>query len=285
MSNTGIRNKDKIITDEQNEALTAELNFEEFTLAVKQMHPDKVSGPDGLNSAFFQHVWQLFGHDVFMSCKKWLDECMFPADLNDTNLVLIPKKECVETPKDLRPIALCNVLYKILAKVLPNRLEKILPGVISEEQSAFVPGRNIQDNVLVSFELIHYMHRKKHGQEGDVALKLDISKAYDLVNWRYLQDRMRIMGFSEKWVRWIMLCVTTISYSVSFNDTTLGPILPSRGLRQGDPISPYLFLLCVEGISKLLKDAANNEVIHGCKISSTTLSVPHLHFADVSFFF
>lgn len=132
-------------------------------------------------------------------------EGSFSAEVNDTNLILIPKKDSVYDPKYLRPIALCNVLYKIVAKVLANRLQKILSAVISEEQSAFVPGRNITDNVLVAFELLHYMKRKNNGQEGEVALKLDISKAYDRVSWNYLRNRMVSMGFSEKWIKWVML--------------------------------------------------------------------------------
>ena len=130
----------------------------------------------------------------------------------------------VDDPKDLRPIALCNVLYKIIAKVLANRLQKILPQIISEEQSAFVPGRNITDNVLVAFEILHYMKRKHSGQDGVVALKLDISKAYDRVSWDYLRYRMRAMGFSDKWIKWVMLCVTTVSYTISFQGSMIGPI-------------------------------------------------------------
>ena len=128
------------------------------------MHPDKASGPDGLNPAFFQHFWRLLGEEVFKCCYQWLDEGIFPAEVNDTTLVLIPKKDNVDDPKDLRPIALCNVLYKILSKVLANRLQKILPNIISEEQSAFVSGHNITDNILVAFEILHYMKRKHSGQ-------------------------------------------------------------------------------------------------------------------------
>lgn len=146
--------------------------------------------------------------------------------------MLIPKKDNVEKPTDLRPIALCNVLYKILAKVLANKLKKFLPDLISENQSAFVPGRNISDNVLVAFELLHFMKRKDRGSEGKVALKLDISKAYDRVDWNFLRNRMKAMGFKEKWIKWIMLCVMTMSYMINFDGTTVGPIIPSRGLRQ-----------------------------------------------------
>lgn len=100
-----------------------------------------------------------------------MTECKFSTSVNDTTLVLIPKKEKVEEVKDLRPIALCNVLYKVLSKVLANRLRKILPGLISEEQSAFDPGRNIIDNVMVAFELLHYLKRKSEGQGRGSSLK------------------------------------------------------------------------------------------------------------------
>lgn len=168
---------------------------------------------------------------------------------------------------------------------MSNRLQRILPSIISEEQSAFVPGRNITDNVLIAFELLHYMKRKNNGQEGEVALKLDISKAYDRVSWNYLRKRMIMMSFSEIWIRWIMLCVTTVSYSISFQGSTIGPIIPRRGLRQGDALSPYLFLICVEGLSLALKSYAANGGIKGCCIGQSAPSVTHLLFADDSFLF
>lgn len=119
--------------------------------------------------------------------------------------------------KDLHPIALCNVLYKILAKVLANRHKVILPSAVFENQTTFVPGRNISDNVLIAFEIIHFMKRKNYGADGEIALKLDVSKAYNRVDWCYLSDNMERMGFNEKWVKWVMLCVTTISYNICFN--------------------------------------------------------------------
>ncbi|WOG81200.1 hypothetical protein DCAR_0100345 [Daucus carota subsp. sativus] len=188
--------------------------------------------------------------------------------------------------RDLRPIALCNVLYKIIAKCLANRLKIILPGLISENQSAFVPGSNISDNVLVAFEALHYMKRKQSGNDGVVALKLDISKAYDRVDWSYLRKRMIQMGFCEGWIKWILLCVTTVHYKVCFNGVQLGPVTPKRGLRQGDPLSPYLFLLCVEGLSSALKRAERNGGLQGCKISisQSAPTITHLLFADDSFF-
>ncbi|XP_074324401.1 uncharacterized protein LOC141661315 [Apium graveolens] len=155
--------------------------------------------------------------------------------------------------------------------VLANRLKKILPQIISEEQSTFVRDRCISDNVIVAFEIIHHMRGEKRGEEGNVALKLDISKAYDRVNWDYLRKRMQDMGF--------------LSYDVCFNGETVGPICPKRGLRQGDPLSPYLFLFYAEGLSNLLDNTAAEGRIQGCKISIGAPEVTHLFFIDDSFLF
>lgn len=143
-------------------------------------------------------------------------------------MVLIPKKENADRMTNLRPVALWNVLYKILAKVLANRLKVILPGIISEHQSGFVPGKNISNNVLVVLEIIHHMKRKRTGNIGEVALKLDINKAHDRVDWRFLRTRMHQMCFCVKWIEWTMICVNTVQYSICFNDSLLGPVIPRR---------------------------------------------------------
>lgn len=168
---------------EQNEFLTGEFTYEEFNATIKEMHPDKASGPDGQNPAFFQIFWSIMGQEIFKQCKTWLLTKQFPGELNSTNVVLIPKKENASCMKYLRPIAPYNVLYKIIEKVLANRLKVVLSSLISENQSAFVKDRSITDNVLIVFEMIHHMNQKKSGSVREVALKLDISKAYDRVGW------------------------------------------------------------------------------------------------------
>lgn len=219
------------MSHDQNQDLVADVTFEEFTVAMSQMHPDKASGPDGLNPAFYQSFWKVLGKDVFYCCRDWLQGNSFPANLNHTNVVLIPKKDNACSLTDLRPIVLCNVLYKIMTKVLANRLKSVLPGLISEQQSVFVPVRCITDNVMVAFEVIHHMRGVRRDREGEVALKLDISKAYNRVNWDYLKGRMQALGFCSNWINWIMRCVTTVSYEVGFNGMSVGPIVPKRGLR------------------------------------------------------
>ena len=187
--------------------------------------------------------------------------------------------------KEWRPIALCNVLYKIIAKVLANRLKLVLDKCSSDNQSAFVPGRSILDNAMAAIEIVHYMKTKSKGNKYDATLKLDISKAYDRIDWDYLQDIMIKMGFSSQWVTWIMLCVETVDYSVLINGATVGPIVPGRCLRQGDPLSPYLFILCAEGLSVLIRKAECQGTSHGVKICSNAHVISHLLFADDCFLF
>ena len=187
--------------------------------------------------------------------------------------------------KDLRPIFLCNVIYKIIAKVLANRMKHIMSRIISSTQSAFALGRSIIDNVMIACELLHYMNRKQRGNAGEVALKLDISKAYDRVDWKFLQHMLQIWGFDDRWIKWIMMCVMTIRYSVLMNGSEVGPIIPKRGLRQGCPLSPYLFIIYAEGLSALLRQAKSSGLINGSKVCCGAPSISHLFFADDSFLF
>jgi hypothetical protein len=148
-------------------------------------------------------------------------------------------------------------------KVLANRLKKILPDIISLTQSAFIPGRLISDNILIAYELTHYLKNKKRGKIGYAAIKLDMSKAYDRVEWRFLKEVMARMGFNERWVELIMKCVTTVSYSVKVNGDLIDWFQLERGLRQGDPLFLYLFLLCAEGFSALLQQVKINRLMSG----------------------
>ncbi|KAH9722180.1 reverse transcriptase domain-containing protein [Citrus sinensis] len=280
-----LRCVEKNSTEDQNMMLLAPFSAVEVKDALFDMHSDKSPGSDGMNPAFYQKFWNIVGEDVVQACLNFINSCSFPVGLNDTSIILIPKKQQPETLADMRPIALCNVLYKIISKMLANRMRAVLASVVSEAQSAFSPGRAITDNIIISAEILHFLKRKRQGKHGCAALKIDMSKAYDRIEWKFLQAIMLRMGFAEKWVDLIMLCVSTAQYNVLRYGKEVGPIIPSRGLRQGDPLSPYLFILCAEGLSSLIRVNEKAGLIHGVKVARSAPMVSHLFFADDSFLF
>lgn len=144
------------------------------------------------------------GLDVSKAVKSFFSDGPLLKDFNSTNLVLIPKVKFPESLSQLRPISLCKFCLKIITKVLANRLKRILKSIISPNQSAFVPGRMIQDSILVAHEAFHFLNRKKQGKESFMAVKLDFNKAYDMVEWDFLEAVMKKMGFADQWINWVM---------------------------------------------------------------------------------
>lgn len=153
------------------------------------------------------------------------------------------------------PISLCNVAIKIVTNILAKRLKKVLPSVIFETHATFVEGRLISDNILITHELLHALNSRNKCAEEFIAVNTYILKAYDRVEWRFLAKAMRVLGFSERWCSVIMKCVTSMQYQVLINGTPYGEITPSRGLRQGDPLSPYMFVICTEILDQMMKRA------------------------------
>lgn len=202
---------------------------------------------------FYQHFWGVVEHDVTSSVLSWLNSSTLPHPINHTFITLIPKTKNLKHVQEYCPISLCNVLYKIFSKVLANRLKKILPTIITEHQSAFVKDRLITDNILVVFESLHCMRKYNSGDPGFMAIKLEMNKAYDRVEWLYLENLMRRMGFNEKWIGLVMVCVKIVTYSILVNGEPQGLLQPTRGIRQGDTLSPFLFLLCTKGLHGLIQ--------------------------------
>ena len=201
------------VTDEMNQFLTKE----EVEEALKQMHPRKALGPDGMSAIVFQKYWNRVGNDVICMFLNVLNSNMSMAKINRTNITLLPKTKNPTKMTEFRPISLCNVVYKIISKVLATRLKTILPQIITENQSAFLHERLITNNVLVAFELMHYLNHKRDGKDSYMVVKLDMSKAYDRVEWGFIKKVMERLGFHEKWINTIMSCITTVTYFVLIN--------------------------------------------------------------------
>ena len=246
------------------------------------MHPSESSGLDGMSHFFFQKYWQIVGIDVTNAGISVLHSSHFLHKMNYTHIVLISKINERKNVSDYRPISLGNVVSIIVSKLLANRLKLILPNVILESQSAFVPNQLIIDNTIVAFEVLHRMRNKRTGKKGQMAIKLDISKAYDCVEWAFLRVIMLKLGLDE---RWVQLAMATATYSVLINGVPQGYISPSRGIRQGDPLSLYLFLLCAEGLSSLIRNAIKRQQLHGILSSTNGVCISHLLFADDRFIF
>lgn len=262
------------VTDQMNDLLDRSFTVDEVEKALFCMKPNKSPGVDDFTAGFFQKHWELLKDSVSNAVLGFLNGGEMPGDVNRTLLVLIPKVANAQDLSQFRPISLCNVLYKLCSKTMANHLRLILDDIIAEEQSAFVPGRLITDNVIIAYECIHYLRNKK-GKTGVCAVKLDMAKAYDRVEWNYLKEIMIALGFSEKWCSLIMKCVTTVSFSVRVNGVFSDIFQPTRGIRQGDPISPYLFLLCAEGLSCLLNGIGPRFLSRGgASWSSCSMDLP-----------
>jgi hypothetical protein len=219
------------VSNDINDSLIRHFVLEEIDTALRQMQPLKAPGPDGFGACFFQQNWDIVGLDIWKMALDFLNLGIFDPALNSTHIALIPKVSNAAFVSDFCPISLCNVVYKIFAKILANRLKMVLPAIISPQQSAFVPGWLITDNILVAHETIHTMSTRVRGKKGFMAIKVDISKAYDRVKWAFLEGIMSKLGFNEVWISRVMTCVTTMSYSILINGTPTDSIFPTRDIR------------------------------------------------------
>ncbi|KAL2231101.1 UNVERIFIED_CONTAM: hypothetical protein Sindi_1704500 [Sesamum indicum] len=224
------------ITDEEASHLLLPFSPDDVKQAVFDIAEDKAPGPDGYSSGFFKATWPVVGEEVTRAVLDFFTTEKLLKQINSTILTLIPKVHTPMSVNDFRPISCCNVLYKIIAKLLVQRLSSLLDKIISPCQTAFIPGRSIGDNIMLAQELFSGYNQMRLPPR--CALKVDIRKAYDTVEWDFLLAVLQLFGFPTKFTRWIEECVSTTSFSSGLNGKS----------SWGDPLSPYLFVVVMEAL-------------------------------------
>ena len=253
------------INEDEASKIENPFTIEEVFTTLSNLNGDKAPVPNGFTMAFWQFSYDIVKEDIMRLFNDFHDSGEFVKNLNATFQVLVPKKGGAEDFKDFRPTSLMGSLYMLLAKVLANRLKKVMHKLINKAQNAFVEGRQIMDVSLMANKVIDTMLKRK---EKEVLCKLDIKKAYEQINWNCILKVMQKMGFGTKWIRWIKRCITTSSFSVLINGSPEGFFNSARGLRQGDPLSQYLFVIGMEVFSHLVDKAASGGFLPGFNIAN-----------------
>ncbi|KAJ4818146.1 RNA-directed DNA polymerase (reverse transcriptase)-related family protein [Rhynchospora pubera] len=202
-----------------------------------------------------------------------------PKELARSRVVLVPKKEVPMLVTDYRPISVCNVTYKIISKLLSKRLQPFIPAMVSPTQTAFTPGRQIGDNIIILREVLHSFSLKSYTTHS-FCLKVDLSKAFDRMRWSFIFSVLKMHGMPPNYIRWITACVTSARFSILVNGSADGFIQPTNGLRQGCALSPYLFILAIDVLSRLLQFMVNEGQLKGVKIARGSPVLTSLMYAD-----
>ncbi|KAG9447964.1 hypothetical protein H6P81_014092 [Aristolochia fimbriata] len=249
--------------------------MEEIEEGVKGMASDKAPGSDGFTAEFYKQGWEFLKEDILNMFTEFYEQGLTAESMGASFIALIPKKEGACCLKDFRPISLLSSHYKLITRVLTSRLRTVLHEVISSNQSAFLKGRQIIDSPLMIHELLH--HYKKRGLKGMI-LKLDFEKPFDKVSWAFLNWMMLQMNFLSRWCEWIASCISSARYSIIINGSVHDYFKGSRGLRQGDPISPLLFDIVGEALCALFQKGQEKGWITDMGIRD--IRIPILQFPD-----
>lgn len=258
---------------------------EEVRIATFQINPSKAPGRDGFSALFFQKFWDKVKAQILREVLHFLNGGDIDKEYTITQIILIPKIKNPTKVTDFRPISLCSVISKITSRVILNRIQPFLDHIISLNQSAFVKNRNIADNIIIAQELDSFIRSRNHQKHGFASLKLDMCKAFDRIEWPFLEQILLKLGFYSMWIRNVMSIVKSVRYEVKYNNQVTDIFTPERGLREGDPLSPYLFILYSDWLSLRIAKSHPEKKISGIKISRDAPPVTHLFFADDSLLF
>lgn len=266
----------RFVTTDESNSLNYPCTLQEIHVALLSFNKDKSPGPDGWTVEFFIQFFDLVVSDLLELVEDSKLHDKITGALNSTFLTFILKETNPSTFGDYRPIALCNLCYRLITKTIANRIKPILLRALCGEHLGFLKGRQILDTIGTTHECLHSIKTKK---SKALILKLDLKKAFDCLDWDFLRLILIKSGFSLDSIKWIMCGVTTANFSVLVNGEPSSFFRSGRGLRQGCPLSPLLFILVMEGLSLLLKESQSEGKITGIKVSRFT-KVLHLLFAD-----
>ncbi|GJW07864.1 RNA-directed DNA polymerase, eukaryota, reverse transcriptase zinc-binding domain protein [Tanacetum coccineum] len=265
---------------EQRNELESEVSNEEIKQAVWDCGTEKAPGPDGFTFRFYRRFWYLIENDVYNAVKCFFRHGVTLKGCNSNFIDLIPKIPNANLVKDFRPISLIGSLYKIIAKVLANRLAGKLGDLVNEVQSAFIADRQILDGPFILDELIQWCKRKKY---QSIVFKVDFEKACDEVRLDFLDDILRKFGFGDKWCNWIQSCLRSSRGSIILNRSPTKEFQFFKGLKQGDPLSPFLFILVMKSLHIAFQRVEEAGMFKGIKLGNST-SISHLFYADDAVF-
>ncbi|GJX02527.1 RNA-directed DNA polymerase, eukaryota [Tanacetum coccineum] len=266
--------------NEQVEDLERATTYDEIKTAVWDCGNNKTPGPNGFSFKFFRKFWNLIDKDVVAAISEFFDSGKFPPGCNSSFIALIPMIQDAKVVKDYRPISLIGSMYKIIAKILANRLSLVMPDLISDVQSTFVANRKILDGPFILNELLSWCKYKK---VNAMIFKVDFEKAFDSVRWDYLDDVLNSFGFGEKWRSWINGCLSSSMGSVLVNGNPTSEFYFHKGLKQGDPLSPFLFSLIMESLHLSFNRVLDAGLHKGISINNS-LMISHLFYADDAVF-
>lgn len=251
----------------------------EIKHAMFELGPHKTPGPDGLPTCFYQKQWDWVGSSVCKFVLEVFASGVIPEGMNDSLICLIPKQAQPEFISQFRPICLSNVIIKVVTKIVANRFKPLMGDLVGVWQSSFVPARQTTDNILAAQELVHSLRRRK-GKQGHMIIKIDLEKAYDRIKWNFLETVLSHIGVGPSLLKVITTCIQSTNMSVLWNGERLESFKPQRGLRQGDPLSPYLFVLCMETLGYRINTEVAKSSWKPCQVTRTAPTVSHLFFAD-----
>lgn len=268
---------EKVLEVEESNWLERDISLIELEEALNNSSLDKSPGPDGINIRYLKFLWSKIGSVLLDTLKTSTTSGFMPKGFNSSFISLIPKKDKPQQVTDFRPISLINYTSKLFTKILSTRLSGVVNKLVGGSQYGFIKGKQASDSILIVSEVFQGIWANK--VEG-VVLKLDFEKAFDTVNWSFLFELMEKIGFGKKWVSWIRRYLDEIKISILINGSLTREFSPQRGLRQGDPLSPLLFNLAGEVLSKLISRAKSRGLIEGVSFPNQQDSITHLQFAD-----